>query len=148
MKNTSTMLVALVAFASGLAVAAGVGRAVAQPAPLVAQKFSVTDLTTSDLKAPSEPGRPYSKTYVDADGATLSVQIGATVKHFHANANEIQYVVSGAGSEWLGEKRVDLKPGDLLIIPKGTPHGGLTDGVKVLAIKTPPQAPDDLHVVP
>jgi mannose-6-phosphate isomerase-like protein (cupin superfamily) len=148
MKKTSTVLVAVAAFVSGVAVATGVGRATAQPAPLVAQKLSVTGLTTADLGAPTAAGRPFSKLFVDESGATLSVQIGATGKHYHANANEFQYVVSGTGSEWLGDKRVDLKPGDLLIIPKGTPHGGLTDGVKLLVMKTPPQAPDDYHVAP
>ena len=39
-----------------------------------------------------------------------------------------------------------MKPGDLVIIPKGTPHAGTKpDGrtIKAIAIKTPPQAPDD-----
>jgi mannose-6-phosphate isomerase-like protein (cupin superfamily) len=52
-------------------------------------------------------------------------------------------VVEGTGSEWLGEQQVQLKPGDLLIIPKGTPHGGLTAGVKLFSMKTPPQKAGD-----
>jgi mannose-6-phosphate isomerase-like protein (cupin superfamily) len=88
---------------------------------------------------------------VIADGATLQVQMGPTPKHFHALANEIQYVVEGSGTEWLGDRQVALKPGDLLIIPKGTPHGSLTDTsgtLKLIAMKTPPQAADDFHVMP
>ena len=39
-----------------------------------------------------------------------------------------------------------LKPGDLIVIPKGTAHGGTKpDGrtFKAIAIKTPPQAAGD-----
>jgi mannose-6-phosphate isomerase-like protein (cupin superfamily) len=50
----------------------------------------------------------------------------------------------------LGDKEVQVKPGDLVIIPKGTPHGGIKpDGrpFKTIAIKTPPQAPDDTKLL-
>jgi mannose-6-phosphate isomerase-like protein (cupin superfamily) len=45
---------------------------------------------------------------------------------------------------------VTVKPGDLVIIPKGTPHGGtkpISGQVKAIAIKTPPQAPDDTKLL-
>jgi mannose-6-phosphate isomerase-like protein (cupin superfamily) len=45
---------------------------------------------------------------------------------------------------------VAVKQGDLVIIPKGTPHGGTKpDGrtLKAIAIKTPPQAPDDTKLL-
>jgi len=47
---------------------------------------------------------------------------------------------------WVGNERKEFKPGTLLIIPKGTAHGGsvVTSGpVKALAIKIPPQPKDD-----
>jgi mannose-6-phosphate isomerase-like protein (cupin superfamily) len=47
---------------------------------------------------------------------------------------------------WLGGERKDFKPGTLIIIPKGTAHGGsiVANGpVKALAIKLPPQPADD-----
>ena len=61
---------------------------------------------------------------VAVDGATISIQDGSPPKHLHANANEIQYILEGTGTIWLGDKEVTVKPGDLVIIPKGTPHGG------------------------
>jgi mannose-6-phosphate isomerase-like protein (cupin superfamily) len=88
---------------------------------------------------------------VSQDGATVGIQIGTVPKHYHADANEIQYVIDGTGTEWLGDKQVALKPGIMLIIPKGTPHGGSTETsghLKIIAIKTPPQAPDDTHMLP
>jgi mannose-6-phosphate isomerase-like protein (cupin superfamily) len=74
------------------------------------------------------------------------VQIGTVFKHYHAGANEVQYVISGGGTEWLGDHQVPLHPGLVLVIPAGTPHGGTTDpNLKILSIKTPPQAPTDTH---
>jgi quercetin dioxygenase-like cupin family protein len=89
-----------------------------------------------------------SKIVAATDGATVQVQLGAVPKHFHANANEIQYVVQGQGKFWLGDSYKDVGPGDLIIIPRGTPHGGTTTSFKAIAIKTPPQAKDDVHPVP
>ena len=87
---------------------------------------------------------------MSADGATVSVQDGNTPKHMHLNANELQYIVQGTGTIWLGDKEEKVKPGDLIIIPKGTAHGGTKpDGrpFKAISIKTPPQAPDDTKLL-
>ena len=57
---------------------------------------------------------------------------------------------SGTGTVWLDDKEVRVKPGDLIVIPKGTAHGGTKpDGrtLKAIAIKTPPQAPDDTKML-
>ena len=90
-----------------------------------------------------------SKLLAAADGATGQIQIGTVAKHYHADANEIQIVLEGSGTEWLGDKQVALKPGTMLIIPAGTPHGGTTDShLKIVAFKTPPQAATDVHPVP
>jgi mannose-6-phosphate isomerase-like protein (cupin superfamily) len=91
-----------------------------------------------------------SKMFVKADGATVSIQDGQVPKHLHADANEVQYILEGTGTIWLGDKEVAVKPGDLVVIPKGTPHGGTkTNGraIKSIAIKTPPQAPDDVKLL-
>ena len=79
---------------------------------------------------------------------TVQVQLGTVGKHYHASSNEVQYVVEGQGKFWLGDSYKDVGPGDLIIIPKGTPHAGTTTPFKAIAIKTPPQAKDDLHPVP
>jgi quercetin dioxygenase-like cupin family protein len=107
-------------------------------------------MTAADLPTPA-PVSPNlrSKLLVVADGATGQLQIGTVAKHYHADANEIQYVVSGSGTEWLGDKQVALKPGVMLIIPAGTPHAGTTDpNLKIVSFKTPPQAATDVHPVP
>lgn len=115
------------------------------------QVVDLSAMTYNDLP-PVAPGNPlHAKGLVSQDGATIGVQIGVTPKHYHADANEVQYVVDGTGTEWLGDKVVALKPGLMLIIPKGTPHGGIVETggrVKLIAFKTPPQAPDDTHLLP
>ena len=91
-----------------------------------------------------------SKTFVSADGATVSIQDGNVPKHMHPNTNEMQFVLEGTGTVWLGDKEVTVKPGDLIVIPKGTPHGGNKPSgraIKSIAIKTPPQAPDDTKLL-
>ncbi len=152
MKNVfRTAAVAAVAFALGVLAAwgprpAGAAAAALQPA--------VIDLSavTFDSLPPANPATPNlrSKTLVVTDGATAAVQMGTIFKHYHADANEIQVVIGGSGSEWLGGKQVPLAAGTLVIIPKGTTHGGLTDsgGLKLFSIKTPPQDPSDTHQVP
>jgi len=91
-----------------------------------------------------------NKLLVAVDGATISIQDGSPPKHLHANANEIQYILEGTGTIWLGDKEVTVKPGDLVVIPKGTPHAGTKSvgrTIKAIAIKTPPQAPDDTKLL-
>jgi len=85
----------------------------------------------------------HAKGFVSQDGMTVGIQIGIVPKHYHADANEVQYVVDGVGTEWLGDKQVALKPRHHADHPKGTPHGGSieTSGhLKIIALKTPPQA--------
>ena len=62
------------------------------------------------------PAGMRNKMFVSADGATISIQDGNTPKHLHPNANEIQYILEGTGTIWLGDKEVKVKPGDLVVI--------------------------------
>jgi mannose-6-phosphate isomerase-like protein (cupin superfamily) len=145
-----TFAVAALAFGAGLAVSHLPQPARAAAAPLQPAVVDVAAITPADLPPPA-PATPNnrSKLYALADGATVQVQIGTVPKHYHSDANEIQVVMSGSGTEWLGDKQVSLKPGTMLIIPAGTPHGGTTDSnLKIVAIKTPPQASTDFHPTP
>ena len=77
-----------------------------------------------DTLGPPNAGGMRYKMFVAADGATISIQDGSAPKHMHPNTNEIQYILEGTGTIWLGDKEVTVKPGDLVVIPKGTAHGG------------------------
>ena len=118
---------------------------------MMPQIIHLPDLSGDKLGMASGTGFR-SKGLVVQDGMTLGVQAGNVPKHMHLGANEMQYILEGTGTIWLGEKEVQIKPGDLVIIPKGTAHGGTKpDGgsapIKAIAIKTPPQAPDDTKLL-
>ena len=143
-------------FVGSLVLAFTAGAAVSRLQPqaqaaneLTPQVIHVPDLTGDKLGMPSGTGLR-SKGIVTQDGMTLAVQAGPVPKHLHTTAHEIQYYLEGTGTIWLGDKEVRVKPGDLVVIPKGTAHGGTKpDGrtLKAIAIKTPPQAPDDTKML-
>ena len=67
-------------------------------------------------------------------------------KHLHPDANEMQYILEGTGTIWLGDKEVKVKPGDLVDHSEGHrawrhQAGRGSAPIKAIAIKTPPQAP-------
>ena len=136
------------AFAAGCAATHLLGPALAAE-NITAQIIHTGEMEGDALGAANKVGFR-SKMFASADGATISIQVGNVPKHMHPNTNEIQYILDGTGTIWLGDKEVTVKPGDLVIIPKGTPHGGtkpIRGEVKAIAIKTPPQAPDDTKLL-
>lgn len=148
MNRIATTLSIATAFAAGCAVTHVLRPALAadpiKPMIIHTAEFS------GDALGPANAGGMHSKMFVNAEGATISVQDGNVGKHMHPNTNEIQYILEGTGSIWLDDKEVQVKPGDLIIIPKGTAHGRTKpDGraLKAIAIKTPPQAPDDTKLL-
>ena len=151
--KTTLGLAIAVAFTTGIVVSPLVHRAIpdahAAAAPLTAAVIDLAVLKHADIPATPFP-ELHSKTLVVTDNATLAVQTGNVGKHIHRNADEIQFIIEGSGSMWLGSERKDFKPGTLLIIPRGVPHQGqiVSNGpVKSIAIKIPPQAPDDTAFV-
>ena len=148
MKRFATALSIAAAFTAGCAVTHVLRPALAADT-ISAQVIHTGELEGDALSAPNASGMR-NKLFVSLDGITVSIQDGNTPKHLHTNANEMQYILDGTGTLWLGDKEVKVKPGDLVIIPKGTPHGGTKpDGrtFKALAIKSPPQAPDDIKLL-
>ena len=145
MNRTITALSIAVAFAAGCGVTHLLRPAIAADA-IMPQIIHTGDLS-GDALGPANAGGMHSKMFVNADGATISIQVGNVPKHMHPNTNEIQYILEGTGTIWLGDKQVTVKPGDLVVIPKGTAHGGTSAPLKAIAIKTPPQAPDDTKML-
>ncbi|OAJ57749.1 cupin [Paraburkholderia ginsengiterrae] len=127
-------------------------RAHAADAPLTAQIIDLAALTDADLGAVvPNMGTLRSKGLVITPSGTLAVQTGNVPKHTHQGSDEIQYVISGSGTFWLGNEQRQIHAGDLIIVPKGTVHAGsMADSgeLKLLAIKLPPQAPGDTQMVP
>jgi mannose-6-phosphate isomerase-like protein (cupin superfamily) len=148
--NATTLSLAVVAaFVAGIVASplAGrmIGEAHAEAAPLAPMMIDLAALKHGDLPTTSNP-EMNARTLVVTDNATIGIQSGNVAKHMHPKTNEIQYIIEGSGAMWLGGERKEFKPGTLIIIPKGTAHGGtvVTSGpVKAIAIKIPPQPSDD-----
>ena len=148
MNRTATIMSIAVAFAAGCGVTHLLRPALA--ADTISAQVIHTGELEGDALSPLASNGMRNKLLVAVDGATIAIQDGSPPKHLHANANEIQYILEGTGTIWLGDKEVTVKPGDLVVIPKGTPHAGTKPNgrtIKAIAIKTPPQAPDDTKLL-
>src|SRR5262249_2204086 len=146
MNKFMTMALVGAAFAAGCGVTYLLRPALAAE-NITAQVIHVPELNGEALGLASGTGFR-SKMLVSADGATIYVQDGNVPRHKHPNTNEIQFILEGTGTIWLGDKQVHVQPGDLIIIPKDTAHAGTKpDGngrpFKAIAIKIPPQGPTD-----
>ena len=47
---------------------------------------------------------------------------GETDEHYHPRSEEIYHFVAGAGRMRLGEQEAEVRAGDAVVIPPGTPH--------------------------
>jgi mannose-6-phosphate isomerase-like protein (cupin superfamily) len=116
---------------------------------LTPQMIDLAGMKHGDIPTTALP-EMNAKMLVLTDNATVGIQSGNVGKHMHPKTDEIQYIIEGSGTMWLGSERKEFKPGTLIVIPKGTPHGGtlVTSGpVKAIAIKIPPQPKDDVVFV-
>ena len=151
MRQYPVMLgITVAAFAAGLYASPWlhdtVATAHAASAPLTPAVIDLAALKHADIPTTSNP-EMNSRLLVVTDNATIAVQSGNVAKHMHPKTDEIQYIIEGSGSMWIGDERKEFKPGTLLIIPKGTAHAGTivaSGPVKALAIKIPPQPADDV----
>ena len=140
-------------FAAGLIAARAVPEAGAQtgPAPLAPRIVNLTSMTDEEIGPLVNNTDLRSRNLVATPQGTINIQSGNVFKHFHRDADEIQLILDGTGAFWLDDKEVQVKPGDLIIIPRGTHHAGsraATGRFRAVAIKLPPQRADDTHPVP
>ena len=149
MRHVTIAAAIVLAFAAGLVVSPmtrfAPPDAHSQTPPLTPMMIDLAALKHADLPTTPNP-EMNAKGLVTTDNATIGIQSGNVAKHMHPQTNEIQYIVEGSGAMWLGDERKEFKAGTLIIIPKGTAHGGtiVSSGpVKAIAIKIPPQPKDD-----
>jgi len=141
------------AFAGGLLAHRLIPQAEAQPgpAPLTPQIINLLSMTDEQIGNLIPNTDLRSRTLAATPEGTVGVQSGNVARHYHADAHEIQLILQGEGSFWLGDREVVVKPGDLIVIPRGTPHAGsraTTGRFRALAIKLPPQRPGDTVAAP
>ncbi len=70
-------------------------------------------------------------------------------RHFHTSHTEHVTVLEGTGEMELNDSLFIVKPGDFLLIPKGTPHAvKALSPMKVLSIQTPRWTTEDRVFLP
>jgi mannose-6-phosphate isomerase-like protein (cupin superfamily) len=155
LRHTSTVLsfAVVAAFVAGASLSPLTTRMIAsaraEGTALSPTMIDLVSIKHGDLPSTANP-EMNARALVITDNATIGIQSGNVAKHIHAKTDEIQYIIEGSGEMWLGGERKAFKPGTLIIIPKGTAHGGtlVTSGpVKAIAIKIPPQPKDDVTFV-
>ena len=105
----------------------------------------VTAAVQADILTESDV---FKRTYI-GHGTQSSVFVfqghaGPFRRHVHETHDEIGYVLQGSGSVTVGGVTRPVKPGDVWIIPAGTPHGGeFGDPPQVLFISSPIDDPDN-----
>jgi mannose-6-phosphate isomerase-like protein (cupin superfamily) len=101
-----------------------------------------THIATDTITTPTSFENIYNRT-LNADFLTSSFIIvikKGVKKHKHIMHSEHVYVLDGTGEMILGERSFMIKKGDLIFIPKNTPHAlkvTSTNPVKVLSIQAP-----------
>ena len=70
-------------------------------------------------------------------------------RHFHTSHTEHVTILEGTGEMELGDSLFTVKPGDFLLIPRGTPHAVVAiTPMKVLSIQTPRWTTEDRVFLP
>src|SRR5689334_23259399 len=71
--------------------------------------------------------------------ASRSTRCGCRATHTHRREDETFYVLEGAVTVWVGDRRGDLLAGDRAFLPRGIAHGYRVDdgGARLLNICTP-----------
>lgn len=67
-------------------------------------------------------------------------------RHYHKKCTEFYYILEGRGKMELGEEVIDVEPGTVIMIAKGTPHAGRGD-FRALIIGVPALQEDDEYII-
>jgi quercetin dioxygenase-like cupin family protein len=76
----------------------------------------------------------------DARASVFVIWIKSGVrKHKHAEHSETVHILKGKGTMQLGNQTLEIRKGDIIFIPEGTPHSVQVKGgtMKVISIQAP-----------
>lgn len=105
--------------------------------------FAQSDLLHSAKKL--KPDAEFDNIHVqrlagDAGASVFVIWIKSGVrKHKHAEHSETVHILKGKGSMQLGDQNLEIRKGDIIFIPEGTPHSVKVKGrtMKVISIQAP-----------
>jgi mannose-6-phosphate isomerase-like protein (cupin superfamily) len=76
---------------------------------------------------------------------------GATTAHVHRISEELYFFTAGSGRIRLGDEEHDVRPGDCVVIPPGTPHklfnGSDAEDLVLLCCCAPPYSDADTELL-
>jgi mannose-6-phosphate isomerase-like protein (cupin superfamily) len=83
----------------------------------------------------------------EKDGAAAEVhhvQIQDAKLHYHERTDEFYYIIAGRGHMLLDDERIEVHPGVVVYVPRGTRHKAVGD-LTVLTVCIPRGVMDDIH---
>lgn len=109
---------------------------------------TVTDAMAAVEADRLRPTETFRRTYLGhglhSSAFVFQGRPGPFAAHVHTSHDEIGYVLEGTGTVRIGAVERAVRPGDVWVIPAGTPHGGdFKDAPIVLFASSPPDDPDD-----
>ena len=101
-----------------------------------------TSQSLDTIKAPDVYDNIYvRKLYSDSLASSFVIFIKNEVKaHKHTTHSEHIYFLEGEGEMMIGEKKISVKKGDMIFVPKGTVHSLIVTSktpVEVLSVQAP-----------
>lgn len=139
------LAVALLSASLGVVAALAASRG---PGPLVINVESIMGQQT-DPRAERIKNVPLGAT--ESSSARLVMVHDAIEPHYHAEHDEIVLLLRGKGDLRLGDQSRELRRGDVVFIPRGTPHSFVSTGggfAGALSVMSPPYDGKDMLAVP
>lgn len=79
-------------------------------------------------------------------GVATFIAGSSNAEHTHPNAEEVVYVLEGEVTHTLGDQRVTLRAGDLIVVPRDVPHRLINESGADMRAVIVFSAPDRLFV--
>lgn len=101
-----------------------------------------THQSLDTVQVPATTENVYNKPlYSDSLTSSFVIVVKKEVKlHLHREHSEQVYVISGEADMQLGDKTIHIKAGDIIFIPKNTPHSAKVtsaEPLKILSVQSP-----------
>jgi len=111
--------------------------------PNILSDFLLKDIDKMVSPAPLPKGKTHQVTHFGwSDHLSIHVvQARKMPAHYHAHHDETVYVRSGSGTLQINGRKYDVKPGQLMHIPRGTTHSYTSSSDEpavVISIVSPP----------
>ena len=109
----------------------------------------MTSVLNEELPLNPITGNRVRGVYRENAGSIAAIQIGDLARHTHETASEMFYIVDGTAQITVGDVKASVKPGDLMIVPKGALHSIKSDAglLKAILITMPARDAADVHFV-